>query len=43
MTDLIGDSIAMLAIALADNLVALAISVALIVYLIVALLVPERF
>lgn len=33
----------MLAIALADNLVALAISVALIVYLIVALLVPERF
>jgi len=33
----------MLAIALADNLVALVISVALIVYLIVALLVPERF
>ncbi len=35
--------LAMLAIALADNLVALAISVALIVYLVVALLVPERF
>lgn len=33
----------MLAIALADNLVALVISVALIVYLIVALLAPERF
>ncbi len=33
----------MLAIALADNLIALAISVALIVYLVVALLVPERF
>ena len=43
MTDLIGDSIAMLAIALADNLVALAISVTLIVYLVVALLVPEKF
>lgn len=43
MTGLTGDSVAMLAIALADNLVALAISVALIVYLIVALLVPERF
>ena len=33
----------MLAIALADNLIALAISVALIVYLVVALLIPERF
>lgn len=43
MTDRIGDSVAMLAIALADNLVALVISVALIVYLVVALLVPERF
>lgn len=43
MTDLIGDSVAMLAIALADNLVALVISLALIVYLLVALLAPERF
>lgn len=33
----------MLALALADNLVALLISVALIVYLLVALLAPERF
>jgi K+-transporting ATPase KdpF subunit len=33
----------MLAIALADNLVALAISVALIVYLLITLLLPERF
>ncbi len=33
----------MLALALADNLVALVISVALIIYLLVALLAPERF
>lgn len=38
-----GKGIGMLALALADNLVALVISVALIAYLIVALLAPERF
>lgn len=38
-----GRGIAMLALALADNLVALVISIALIAYLIVALLAPERF